>query len=206
MSQKTLKEFGNHEIEAIMLVRTAFFTGIGSVLKSLSSYDKLYHLCLVATVRSGRVLKQISIQKRQQIEITNTVEMNEESETISVPFSKKLSINQLLDNAQKEMGDDLYFKYSAINNNCQDYLMGILKANGIGNKEDKEFIKQDVSHLKGNTYLNKGLNLLTDIGAKASEVVGRGDNGLHKLSKQELLSKFGQYTKQELVSLFEKLQ
>ena len=205
LSQRTLKEFGDIPIESITLVRTAFFTAIKSVLKSISSYDTLYHLCMVATVRVGKILKQISIQKRQQIEITNTVEMNEESETISVPFNKTITINELLNNTQKQMGNDKYFKYSAINNNCQDYITNILSANGIGNQEDREFIKQDVSHLEKNTVLNKGLDFITNLGAKASEVIGRGSE-FHSLTKKELLCKFEKYTKQELISLLEKLQ
>ena len=206
MSKKTLQEFGNIPIENITLVRTAFFTSIKSVLKSISSYDTLYHLCMVATVRVGKILKQISIQKRQQIEITNTVDMNEHSETISVPFNKTLTINELLNNAQKQMGDDKYFKYSAINNNCQDYITAILNSNHIGNQEDRDFVKQDVSHLEKNTVLNKGLDFITNLGTKVSEVVGRGDSSLEKLTKKELLSKFDKYTKQELISLFEKLE
>ena len=61
-------------------------------------------------------------------------------------------------------------------------------------------------HLEKNTVLNKGLDFITNLGTKVSEVVGRGDSSLEKLTKKELLSKFDKYTKQELISLFEKLE
>ena len=40
-----------------------------------------------------------------------------------------------------------YFTYSAKDNNCQDFILAVLKANNIGNEEDYSFVKQDTKSL-----------------------------------------------------------
>ena len=176
VSKKTLKEYGDLNIENITIIRTPFFTALKSVLKAITSYDKLYHLCMAVQVKEGNITKNISIEKQQQVNVKAKVEMDKNSETINVPLNKQLTMNKMLQSALDKNGPDKFFLYSATTNNCQDFLMMLLESNGIGNKADKDFIKQDVEHLQGNTLLNKGLNALTDLGAKAAEVVGSGAN------------------------------
>jgi hypothetical protein len=44
------------------------------------------------------------------------------------------------ENAQKAMGERFY-TYSATQNNCQDFLLGLLKSSNLGNQETYNFIK-----------------------------------------------------------------
>jgi hypothetical protein len=41
------------------------------------------------------------------------------------------------------MGNDKYFDYDPFNNNCQVYLLSLLKANGLINRDISDFFGQD---------------------------------------------------------------
>jgi hypothetical protein len=67
---------------------------------------------------------------------------------------------------------DLYATYSAKNNNCQDFILALLKSNGMGDEKVYAFVKQDVGSLFGKSdFLRKFTNTVTDIGAKVSTVL-----------------------------------
>jgi hypothetical protein len=64
------------------------------------------------------------------------------------------------------------FGYSAKDNNCQDFVMGILNGNKIGSDEDRKFVKQDTDQLfqGDNNMLRRISNTVTSIGAKANVI------------------------------------
>jgi hypothetical protein len=69
-----------------------------------------------------------------------------------------------------------FFTYSAKDNNCQDFLVNILKANNIGNTDDFNFIKQDTKQLfKDLPFLRKFSNSITDFAGRLDVIVsGQG--------------------------------
>ncbi len=48
------------------------------------------------------------------------------------------------------MDNMLFFTYSGITNNCQNFIMNLLKASNISNSLVELFIKQDVSYVNRN--------------------------------------------------------
>jgi hypothetical protein len=72
------------------------------------------------------------------------------------------------------MGDRFY-PYSARDNNCQNFILSVLKASGIGGERDYAFIKQDTKSLFGDeSFLRKLSNTVTDIGARFNVLMQGG--------------------------------
>jgi len=81
------------------------------------------------------------------------------------------------------MGKDLYYKYSASNNNCQNFIFNVLKANDLGDSADFSFVKQDTEDLfKSNPFLRKLSDTVTDI---AGRFTGRGQTFKKSLAVQK---------------------
>jgi hypothetical protein len=170
-----LKRYGNEIIVQCRLKRTPVsrtiiramsVISLGETSKRLdkSDYDKLFHLFLEMTTQTG---KRISVEKNEVInmEISPVIRPEEEIKTIqSVPSG--LTIGGMMNKTRQLMGRRFY-KYDASNNNCQDFIVSILKANGIGDHQDIEFVKQDTDFLfKNLPYLKKFSNTVTTIGSR----------------------------------------
>ena len=81
----------------------------------------------------------------------------------------------MLNKTLNTIGQARYFKYDALNNNCQNYLYNILSTNGFNsiNPDMKQFIVQDLTQLanklgdttkdimNGLTNIKKRINIIT---------------------------------------------
>lgn len=179
--KKILNKFGNENINKITIVRNPVSTAIVELLNVASfgdfkkkmkeaGYDKLFHLAVVFDTNKGRVL----LEKNEVVNMSETIPHKEGFEDRNVDINKNLTINELLKNTENRMGKDLYFKYDASNNNCQNFILNVLKANNLGNENDYEFIKQDTEELfKTNPHLRVLTKKITDL---AGVFTGRGKN------------------------------
>ena len=149
-SAKVLTKHKDKVIRSVSIGRTPIQAS--SLLKvagiSLDSkpYDQLYHLFMVLTFTDG---KQISVEKNEVIKLSNSnlTRANTETKQISkAPNNTTLAL--LLEKTEEAMGYS-YHRYSTLTNNCQDYILNILKANRFGSQAVKQFIKQDTSDLVG---------------------------------------------------------
>jgi hypothetical protein len=96
-----------------------------------------------------------------------------------------LTFQQIMDATQQRQGDK-FFKYSARDNNCQDFILALFQANNAGDTEDYAFIKQDTKKLyDGLMGLRKISNTLTDIGGRAN-VVMEGVGVKNKISTRSI--------------------
>ena len=68
---------------------------------------------------------------------------NEKKQVVQTPI---INVGQLLQNTKNIM-NDRYLKYDAFQNNCQDFLLNIITANNMINRDLETFIKQDVEQL-----------------------------------------------------------
>jgi len=132
--------------------------------------DKLYHLKLEIGLEG--VDHPISLEKEAVVTLTYDPKHGKGFEVM--PVNKDfhdLTLNDLISNAQKAMGNK-FITYSSKDNNCQDFVMALLNASGLGDESLKKFVKQELKHLFNNTY-RKLTNTITDIGAKA-EIIKQG--------------------------------
>ena len=91
-----------------------------------------------------------------------------------MPEDKK-TLNEMLDITKNKIGDNLFYSYNALSNNCQNFLYNVLFYNGFSelNPRMKQFIIQDLSKLSktlspmstdvlsGITNLGKRVQILT---------------------------------------------
>ena len=187
-----LSKYGNDIIVNYILKRTPVSSLLRSALSAVSfgefgkrykesEYDDLFHLFLELTTQSG---KKIIVEKNEVInlEVSQPARPKEEVEDI-LNFPSGITLNQLLQNTKDRMGQSDFLKYSAKDNNCQDFIINVLDANNIGDESDREFVKQDTDFLFENLpFLRKFSNTVTTIGARAN-VVTTGA-GKKKLSKK----------------------
>jgi len=65
-----------------------------------------------------------------------------------------------------------FLTYNAAHNNCQVFILSVLKANNIGNQQDYDFVKQDTEELFNDLpNLRKLTNSITDLGGLANNLV-----------------------------------
>jgi len=184
--REILAKYGDDVITSFTLKRTPVEKVLTSILSAVSGgefgrrlanapFDDVFHLFLEMRTASG---KRIAFEKNEVInaELDPPKRDKEESRTIS-PAPSDIPLSTLLDNAKRMMGKK-YFTYSAKDNNCQDFIVAIMKSNGIGTEEDIKFVKQDNKELfRDLPYLRKFANTLTDLGAKVDEITqGAGYN------------------------------
>ena len=104
-----------------------------------------------------------------------------------VSVDKDITISELIEKTRKRMGDADFSNYSARKNNCQDFMMNVLSANGLSSPIYTKFIKQDVESVFNNlpSYAEKISDVIT--GAQAlveRQISGEGqymhNYGLHR--------------------------
>jgi len=173
--QKILDEYGSQLITKIDIVRNPVgaalvgalsIASLGQFGKNLADapYDQLYHLKIIMTLQSGT---KISLEKVERVNmVVNPKSVKDEEDMPASLNGKSITLNELYMNTQDAMGDRFYF-YSSRDNNCQHFIMSVFQANGLGNQQDFDFIKQDTKELFGdNSFLRKASNTITDIGAR----------------------------------------
>jgi hypothetical protein len=175
-----MKRYGGETVKSITIKRTPVSRLLTKTLSTVSSefakrlkespYDDLFHLYLEVTVEPSG--KKIYIEKNEVIAIhlsQGKARTNEQSIVIA-KIPQGLTLDTMMNRTKQAMGDKFY-KYDASKNNCQDFLVALLKSNKIGTATDLTFIKQDTSYLfKNLPYLRKFSNTLTTIGSRVDIV------------------------------------
>ena len=173
--KRILERYGNEVIRDIDIVRNPVGKALTGALSAASGgefgrnlenapYDKLFHLKIVIILQSGT---RVSLEKVERVSMTVNPKPVKDEESTPTPLNgKTLTLNELYENARERMGDRFY-PYSARDNNCQNFILNVLQASGVGNTQDYDFVKQNTKELFGeNSFLRKASNTITDIGAR----------------------------------------
>ena len=185
--RELIKKYGSKTIKSITIDRTPVVKALQSVLNFVSGgkfkerldempYDEIFHLRIDITFDDNSVL---AVEKNEVINMYEKPVKKEGGEQRQISYIPEgTTLNAMLDEAKKIQGSK-YFDYSAYNNNCQDFIMALLKGSNIGTPEDYAFVKQDSKSLfKNDSFLRKFANTVTDIGGKANEIMfGSGVGG-----------------------------
>jgi len=185
-ARNNLSQFGDIEITQMEVCRTPVqkliqialnVVSLGEFQKRIENadFDDIFHLYLVITLKDGNVF---TLEKNAIIElnqVSNTFH-RDKSECRNIQINRdNITLKDLLTKTELQMGNRFY-TYSAKNNNCQEFVIQILKSNQLGDENIYDFIKQDTKQLfKDDSYLRKLSNSVTSIGEKASTIfIGRG--------------------------------
>ena len=186
--RRFLSEHGDEEISSLRVGRVPISSALDSLLnvvslggfdrgKEAQDVDKFFHLFFVVNER-------YLVEKNQLLKIANyKPHDNEESVYVASP---NITIRQFLENGAGTNPATYYGQYQAFANNCQDFVMRTLSANGIASPEITAFVKQPLDKLlpEVGESTEKTSNFLTDLGAQL-------DTGLQDLSNGYLALKKG---------------
>ena len=125
--------------------------GNWSEILKKSNLDKVFHTWGEIMLENG---KRYLLEKNQTI-ILKTVPngISSGAETVSLRNqvkNKKITLAQFFEGGRKALGDD-FIPYDAYENNCQSFLMGMLRGSSILTSEASTFLKQDLKKLVENT-------------------------------------------------------
>jgi len=176
-----LNRRGDAVVNSIKVGRTPVQSAIQGILKTLSTvpYDNLFHLFMVFNTSKGEIL----FEKNARINASTTIPKSEDWYDLNdVPH---LTLNDYIQNTKKAMGSR-FFPYHPNTNNCQDFISGVLQANGIRDQNVYNFVKQDTSMIfKNKGWLSGMAKQVTDLGGYA-DVVMQGGALSNELSNGEI--------------------
>jgi hypothetical protein len=126
---------------------------------------------------------EILFEKNARINASTTIPKSEDWFDISTVPNKTL--NDYIQTTKKAMGSN-FFPYHPNTNNCQDFIKGVLLANGINDQKALEFVKQDTSMIfKNKGWLSGMAKQVTDLGGYA-DVVMQGGSLSNELTDAEI--------------------
>jgi hypothetical protein len=137
------------------------------------AYDKVFHLGLEVQLDGGPTT---IVEKNEVINVGVSKSISEDTERMVLNDPGTLTLQQLLDNTQKLMGPR-YFTYSAFENNCQDFIVAILRANNLWTAARDRFTRQPLEGVVRElpSYTKWIANAATDAAALADVAIqGRG--------------------------------
>ncbi len=156
---------------AVQFLLNKFSKGGNSFQQELSKlpYDSIYHLQMIFTTDKGRVV----LEKNERV---NMAERPKETEILNVPFNNNLTIRQIYENGLKVAGDKLFYSYNASSNNCQNFVLFLLKGSNLLTPQSQEFTKQNTQALfDKDPRLRKIANTFTKIGAIVNATMQGGE-------------------------------
>ena len=93
-----------------------------------------------------------------------------------------LTINQLIENTRNLMKEK-FIPYSSSSNNCQNFVLNILRANNMNNPQLEEFVLQKVDMIFKDPNFKKFADTVTGLGEKI-DIISQGGKLKFHLSKR----------------------
>lgn len=174
-----LAEIGNQQITSMKIVRTPIETAVQGLLSIISlgsynkavknaNYDSMFHLALFLN-------DSITLDKQAVISMVKGNPIKDKSEvfTVALGADQPITFQKLLDNTREYMGNSAFSNYDSRRNNCQDFVMAILKSNDLNSPQAQSFVKQDAEAIfqKMPSFTDKVAGFFTDVGAVTDQLI-----------------------------------
>ena len=198
-AKKMLYAHGTKIIKSMEAVRTPIMDVINKTLNVLSfgmlnklkskyGYDKLFHLSIIVVLEDDTKLVIEKLEKISISKFTNSViKSNSETQKVDMKL-KRISLFDLLNNARRKLGDRRFFEYdgsglSGKTNNCQDFIINLLRYSNLEDTEIYKFVKQELDELlqKLPRYVHHIAKGTTNLANKATQLLGLGNKDLTDL-------------------------
>jgi hypothetical protein len=180
--RELLSRVGSESITKMVVVRTPLSGAIKTLLNVISlgayetavrqsPYDQMFHLALYVNDR-------YTIDKQAVIKFVEGSPVQKNSESMEVPLvSRTITLTELFEKTRQAMGDRRFSNYDARTNNCQSFILGMLRGNNLLNSDLQQFIQQDADVIfrKMPSLSQKIGRFFTDVGAVADQIIeGQG--------------------------------
>lgn len=177
-----MKRYGDIPIVKMMLKRTPIVKAIGWLMNIISkgafnenkakyAYDNYFHLQLVCVLQTGEA---IVLEKNQNVNIDIFRGDAKNTETMPVGYTPNtLTLNQLINNAVKQIPDDRLWRYNPYTANCQMFVGDLLKSSNLDTPQLRNWYLQNIATLiqkmpQTSKFLSE---LSTDIGGYVDKML-----------------------------------
>jgi hypothetical protein len=190
-AKKTMEELGNYGVVSAEIVRTPITTALRKLINLVTSnkfdeaaknagYDKLFHLQLVLNVVDDKGnQKKVAIQKTERVQVDSYLSgVSDKTEYYDLKIgNRKFTPNMMLEKTRKRMGDTRFFGYDAFKNNCQVFILELLRSEALADGNVKKFVYQDTRKIAEQIpeFNKKIMNFATDAGNVFSKLLGNGN-------------------------------
>lgn len=189
ISSRTLQQFGSNPVQSIVIIRTPVHSLLIGAIDMISrgtfqellkkyGYDKLFHLAIIVKVNNQTII----VEKNEVVNIAPFSKSNVNQKTEYLEINPgNTTLTSMMDKTLKYMGPQKFYDYSALHNNCQNFIYSILYSNGLLNNQSSNFIFQDMSGIvkdlnsSGKSYVSNVLDGITSIGSKFSRLIAKGE-------------------------------
>lgn len=156
--------------------------GIWEKKKKELGYDKLFHLGMVLNTDEGK----ITVEKIERVRIAEGGVSG--GEMVTVPYDKAATLAEFLKKGLDRMGEHRFYQYNGFENNCQDFILNLLAANGVLSTSAREFIKQDVESIARAMpgFIRKVSQAVTDANGKFLQLRTGQGRKRRKLTKKKV--------------------
>lgn len=172
-----LAKYGDKPITKAIIVRTPVSAAVKEALNVVSlgefkkklaaqPYDDIFHLFMLFTLSDGTT---VSLEKNSII--TMRVNPDRKGDIREANPPEGLTLNEVMEATRKKMGKK-FIPYAANSNNCQNFILNVLRANNMDTPELDTFVKQDTNELFDGDggFLRKFSQQITNLGAKIATV------------------------------------
>lgn len=170
-----LIKHGNHRITDIKLCKEVVSENTEFLLKALAGkntwedakrkygFDRFYHLFMIITMEDG---SKLHVEKNEVIRMSEAPRDCPDALDLGAPRTP-ITVGELLERTKQRIGNNDFFVYDPLGNNCQAFVKQLLVTMGLLNQTSNEFLFQNIEGLREELpsytkYLAKGL---TDVGA-----------------------------------------
>lgn len=110
--------------------------------------EPLYHTNLLIVVESGNAMRFLKLDRSEVIDLSSSFTIGSTLEVRQVPLGRKsLTIRDMLRRLQRSVPFDNLVKYDIRENNCQAFVLDILRVNGLLKPSMRDFVSQDIHSL-----------------------------------------------------------
>lgn len=184
--RKFLSVNGNKAVTGFTVVRVPIegftsqlleYLSIGTYVDAIKSanYDQMFHLAVEFESQIGT----FTLEKNAVITLTkNKPYLNRPTAEREKGALTPVTWSELFENTRNLLGDEAYTGYDARTNNCQDFVLALLKGNHALTPRLNSFIKQDAEEVfrRMPAFSEKLVKKVTDLGAVA-DVLIQGQGG-----------------------------
>ena len=171
--KSVLLRHGDHKIVDIKLCKEVVSANTEFLLKALSGsntweeakkkygFDKFYHLFMIATLEDGT---KLHIEKNEIIRVSPAPRPCPDALDLG---STNISLSELFERTKARIGDNNFFVYDPLGNNCQAFISELLKTINLWNDTSRSFVYQDIEGLRSElpSYTRSLAKGLTSVGA-----------------------------------------
>lgn len=160
-SKEVLNQYGNNKVVSLELYRTPIDSTVKKILDFVSlgkmsemmgkyNYDDMFHIGLICKIETDKGLKNIIIEKNEEINVNTTYKTSDTTEVLPVSMKgQELTPIKLLECGQKIQGKYFFdydgFKYPP--GNCQNFLKDILTGCNLYDDKIDKWLFQPVDEL-----------------------------------------------------------